>query len=384
VDRAVHRTLMVRFAAGLFDPVDDQPYARIGAEARATPQSKRVALDASRQVVTLLKNAQGMLPWPKGGRIAVVGPLGGNGTGPKQWIYPDIASGVMAVNPTANVTFVKGCLVQGGDKSGFQEAVLAAQDADRVVLVLGSDTTIEREFYDRSSISLPGLQDALATAVLAAGRPTTVVLVSMGALAVDSLKQHAPAILLNHYTGDGVATAEVLFGDVNPSGKLPYTMYPSNFTQTTDFLNMSMVAGEGRGYRYYTGRPLWAFGHGLSYTTFKINVEKDATGVGPWSVCVQNTGDRFGAEVVQAYVRGPLDVDSGNQVPFKRLVAYQKVALKPNESNVITIEIAEAQFATVSMKGERELLPGRYRLEFTNGVDQTATSDIVLGGVFAV
>jgi len=369
VDRAVNRTFMVRFAAGLFDSPDDQPYAQIDATARATDASRQIALDASRQVVTLLKNDHGALPWVKGGKIAVIGPLGSkSGSLPHEWIYPDIAAGIAAVDPSADVTIVAGCKVTGSDSSGLAAAVAAAKDADRVVLALGSDTTVEREFQDRSSIALAGMQEELARQVLAVGRPTAVVLVSMGALAVDSLKEKASAILLNHYTQDGVAAAEVIFGDVNPSGKLPYTAYPGNYTETTDFLNMSMVAGEGRGYRYYRGNALWPFGWGLSYTSFELEIAR-SSGAGPWAfgVKVTNTGDRRGAEVVQVYVRGPSE---GVHGASKRLLDHQKTLLDPSESAVLNFELSETQLATVDAQGSRKLVPGRYDLEFTNGVEQ--------------
>jgi hypothetical protein len=388
VDRAVNRTLMVRFAAGLFDPAEDQVYAQIGADARATAASKNVALDASRQVVTLLKNEGQALPWPKGGKIAVIGPLAGTGSGPKEWIYPDLTSGISAVDPSASVTSVTGCTVTGTDTSGFSAAVEAAKGADRIVLALGSDTTVEKEFQDRHAISLPGVQEQLAKEVLAVGRPTAVVLVSMGALAVDDLKETAPAILVNHYTQDGTAAAEVIFGDVNPSGKLPYTVYPSNYTETTDFLNMSMVAGEGRTYRYYTGTPLWAFGHGLSYTDFELQSSHGAVGSGPWSVDVQvaNTGSRIGAEVVQVYVRGPLGVmEDVQQQPLKSLLDHQKVTLAPGKSTMLHFQISKEQLSTVDANGKRSILPGRYELEFTNGVDQTVKTSVeVSSGLFSV
>jgi len=388
VDRAVNRTFMVRFAAGLFDPAEGQVYAQIGADARATAASKKVALDASRQVVTLLKNEGQALPWPKGGTIAVIGPMAGKGTGPKDWIYPDLASGISSVDPSASVITVSGCTVTGTDTSGFSAAVEAAKAADRVVLALGSDTTVEKEFQDRHGIGLPGVQGQLAKEVLAVGRQTAIVLVSMGALAVDELKETAPAILVNHYTQDGVAAAEVIFGDVNPSGKLPYTMYPSNYTETTDFLNMSMVAGEGRTYRYYTGTPLWAFGHGLSYTDFELRSAHGAVGTGPWSVDVQvtNSGSRAGAEVVQAYVRSPLGrIEGAQQQPLKSLLDHQKVTLAAGQSTMLHFEITKEKLSTVDADGKRSILPGRYELEFTNGVDQKVTTSVdVSAGLFSV
>lgn len=195
---------------------------------------------------------------------------------------------------------------------------------------------------------------------------------SLGALAIDSLKDSAEAILVNHYTPDGIAAAEVIFGDTNPSGKLPYTMYPKNYTTTTEFLNMSMVAGEGRTYRYYQGEPLWPFGFGLSFTSFALEIGKEmhSSDDKGWTVVVRvtNTGHFPGAEVLQVFARGPVSSMRASQAPSKWLVDYKKVALAPGGTEEVTFTIQPSQLSTVDSDGRRQILAGQYVLDFTNGV----------------
>jgi len=176
-------------------------------------------------------------------------------------------------NVGGNTVYAEGCAINTTSTAGFAAAVAAAKAADYVVLVLGIDETIEKEGHDRIQITLPGVQEQFVQAILATGKPTAMVLINGGIVAIDKLKPVVPAIIETFYPGywGGVAIADVIFGDYNPGGKLPVTYYASDFVTQSDFLDMSMTDSPGRTYRYYTGKPLWPFGWGLSYTTFSLN-----------------------------------------------------------------------------------------------------------------
>ena len=247
----------------------------------------------------------------------------------------------------------------------LEQAVSQVADADVVVFVGGISPRLEGEEMkvneegfkggDRTSIELPRVQREMMAALKRAGKRVVFVNCSGSAIGLEPENEVCDAIVQAWYGGEqgGQALADVLFGKVNPSGKLPITFY-KNAEQLPDFLDYRM---QGRTYRYFEGEALYPFGYGLSYTTFKLGkpqYKKDAV-----SVSVSNTGDREGTEVVQVYVRNIADTDG----PLKTLRAYQRVSLKPGETRTVTLPFARDRFEgwdkqTNSMR----TVPGNYQL----------------------
>jgi len=235
-------------------------------------------------------------------------------------------------------------------------AVTAAQQADAVLLFLGLTANLEGEEMrvqipgfrggDRTSIDLPAPQQRLLEKVVALGKPTVLVLLNGSALAVNWAQEHVPAIVEAWYPGQagGSAIADVLFGDYNPAGRLPVTFYKS----VSDLPPFEDYAMKGRTYRYFTGTPLYPFGHGLSYTTFayrnlRASGERfSAAGTVGVSVDVTNTGAKAGDEVVQLYVQ---HVGSTVARPVKELKAYRRVTLKPGQTRRVTLPLAAKSLA---------------------------------------
>ncbi len=240
------------------------------------------------------------------------------------------------------VVFKPGCTVTGKkDERLFQEAVDAARDADVVVLVCGVNEEVNREGHDRQTISLTGAQPELTRAIYAVNPKTVLVLSTNNSVAVNWEQEHLPAILCAMCAGQaqGTAIAEVLFGDHNPGGKLPCTWYRS-LDQLPPIHDYDIR--KGRTYLYFEGDPLYPFGHGLSYTTFRLDhLQMDAQTIGPdekakVSMEITNTGHRGGAEVIQLYVTPP---PSPVKRPIKQLAGFQRVDLQPGERKTITFEL---------------------------------------------
>ena len=260
----------------------------------------------------------------------------------------------------------------------IEEAVSVAKEADASVLVLGISAGLEGEEMavdvdgfrggDRTEIGLPKPQEDLLKAVAATGKPVVVVLLSGSALAVNWANDNVPAILHAWYPGGegGTAVADVLFGDYNPAGRLPVTFYKSA-SQLPPFRNYSM---QGRTYRYFKGRPLYAFGYGLSYTNFSYsNLQlgaKSLTAGEPVTVTVdvRNTGKSEGDEVVQLYLT---DVAASWPVPIRTLVGFDRVSLRPGEKRSVTFTITGRQMSLIDDGGKRLIEPGNFLISVGGG-----------------
>ena len=257
----------------------------------------------------------------------------------------------------------------------LQEAVQAAKQADAVVLFLGLTARMEGEEMrveipgfrggDRTSIDLPATQQQLLEQVVAVGKPTVLVLLNGSALAVNWAQDHVPAILEAWYPGQaaGQAVADVLFGDYNPAGRLPVTFYRS----TADLPPFEDYAMKGRTYRYFQGRPLYPFGHGLSYTTFRYDnlatsaATLPANGQVTVRVNVTNTGQRAGDEVVQLYAAYP---NSAVERPVRDLRGYRRVSLKPGETKTVEFVLAAKDLAYWDADADRWVVEAKpVRLE---------------------
>ncbi|HEX8149319.1 MAG TPA: glycoside hydrolase family 3 C-terminal domain-containing protein [Pyrinomonadaceae bacterium] len=260
-----------------------------------------------------------------------------------------------------------------GERALREDALSKAREADAVVLVLGINPSVEGEEMDvklegfrggdRTDISLPKPQEELIRQVHALGKPVVLVLLGGSALAVNWADENVGAIVEAWYPGQegGTALADVLFGDYNPAGRLPVTFYKSA-EQLPPFEDYRM---EGRTYRYFKGEPLYPFGHGLSYTTFKYdNLRLSAKSVRAGrgltvSADVRNTGARAGEEVVQLYVT---DAASAYPVPVRSLAGLSRVRLNPGESRRVSFDISPRQLSVIDERGRRVVEPGEFVL----------------------
>jgi beta-glucosidase len=260
----------------------------------------------------------------------------------------------------------------GGRGDEVAEAVAAARAADAVVMVLGLSSRLEGEEMpvriegfaggDRTTLDLPAVQQRLMEQVVAAakGKPVVLVLLNGSALSVGWADQNVPAILEAWYGGQaaGTAVGEVLFGDVSPAGRLPVTFYRS-LDQLPPFDDYAM---KGRTYRYFTGKPLYPFGHGLSYSRFeyaKLALPKKAAVGAPVTVSVEvrNAGQVAADEVVQLYVT---DVEASGEVPLRALKGFERVSLQPGERRVVRFTLDERALSLVGKDGQRVVEPGRF------------------------
>ena len=404
LDALVAPMLDAKFRLGLFDdPYVDPAEAErvVGCDAH-----RKLALRAARETITLLKNDGGLLPLdPSRLRsIAVIGPdaarpmLGGYSGVPKQVVT--VLEGIKAaVQGRVDVRYCEGCKITVGgswtedrvvpgdpeeDRRQIAEAVQVASGADVVVLAIGDNEQTSREGWgkkhlgDRASLDLVGRQEELAQALVATGKPVVVVLFSGRPASVRWIAEHVPAILECWYLGQegGTAIADVLFGAVNPGGKLPITV-PRSAGHLPAFYNYKPSAR--RGYLFDDVTPLWPFGFGLSYTAFavtRVRLEKKvirANGRTRVLADVTNTGRRAGHEVVQLYVR---DRVSSVTRPVKELKGFAKVLLQPGETVTVALDLGPEALAFHDVRMREVVEPG----EFTVMVG-TSSRDVDLQSV---
>ena len=388
VDKAVARNLRAKFLLGLFE----NPYVDVERAARVTDsrEHRALAAEAARRSITLLKNEGNLLPLDRTRlrNVAVIGPnadrahLGG-------YTDPNPAPGVSVLQglktklgSSVNVTHARGVNItkEGGDwwadtstppdpaedERLIAEAVNVARAADAVVLVIGGNEDTNKEAWadnhlgDRDTLDLPGRQDELVRAVLGAGKPTVAVLINSGPLSINYVAEKVPAILEGFYLGEetGTGVADVLFGDYNPSGRLPVS-FPRSVGQLPIYYNHKPTAK--RGYLYTSKEPLFAFGHGLSYTTFAYSdLQVSPQQIGPAgraevSVTVTNTGRRAGEEVVQLYVT---DLVSSVTRPVIELKDFTRVALAPGQSRRVKFTLTPDKLSFLDLDMRRTVEPG--------------------------
>jgi beta-glucosidase len=363
IDDAVRRLLRIKFRAGLFE----NPYVDVAAAPgkQLLPENRAAARRAAGRSTVLLKNDGGVLPLDPAKSTAIIGPLGNSRhdmLGP-WWGRGDdndavsLFEGMQAQN--ANTTFTPGCTLSHNElydpdnecatPAGFPAAVAAARAADQVVLALGETREMSGEAESRSMLDLPGLQEELIDAIKATGKPFAVVLFNGRPLVLEEVVENSPAILEAWFPGveAGNAVADVLYGRVNPGGKLPVS-FPRNEGQIPIYYNHEPT---GRpcdiGSRYSSRHrdilscaPQYEFGYGLSYTTFRVsNLRLSSTtmdarrGSITARVDVTNTGSRAGDEVAQLYINDP--VASISQ-PVRRLRGFERVTLQPGQTRTVT------------------------------------------------
>jgi beta-glucosidase len=408
VDQAVRRLLELKFESGLFENPFPDPAT---AEAKtATPDAIALAREAAGKAIVLLRNEHSLLPLDpaKLKRLAVLGthakdtPIGGYSDVPKHVVsvlegLQEAGKGKFAVDYSEGVRLTESrcwsCdevkLVPASvNKKLIAAAVETAKKADVIVMVLGGNEQTSREAWadthlgDRSSLDLVGQQQELAKAVLALKKPTVVLLLNGRPLSVNYLAEHAPALLEGWYLGQetGHAVADVLFGNVNPGGKLPVSIARS-VGQLPVFYNHKPSAR--RGYLFDTTKPLYPFGFGLSYTTFDISAPRVLTPViaanqpARIAVDVANTGSRAGDEVVQLYVH---DDEASVTRPVIALKRFERVTLQPGERRTITFELTPDDFALWNPQMQRVVEPGTFTIYAgPNSVDLKSAKLTVTG-----
>jgi len=365
VDQALARELTLRFRLGLFDPPAQARFGQIGLDQNDTSAHRALALRVAEESIVLLKN-DGVLPLSSSTikRVAVIGPnansapmQNGNYSGQPS-ATTTILDGLRQIaGPAIQITFAPGCpLALRHDKSNapsaqmLAEALEAARHCDVIIFAGGLSADLEAEEKkvdfdgfdrgDRTRIELPSVQEDLLKSLAALGKPVVFVNCSGGAIAMPWEADQLSAIVQAWYPGEegGRAVAEVLFGLVNPAGRLPVTFYRS----TQDLEPFDDYSMSNRTYRYFNGRPLFAFGHGLGYTTFAYSSPHlAASTITPadtlsLSFHLQNTGKTDGDEVAQVYFRR---TDAGPSAPKLALCGFTRVPLKPNQSKSVTIQI---------------------------------------------
>jgi beta-glucosidase len=365
VDEAVRRVLRVKFAKGLFE----DPYrgTSVSAEraAMVTPAHRALARRVAQRSIVLLKNERGTLPLRTDLRsIAVIGPLAASTSDPLGcWAglgdTTDVVSLLEGIKRTVGgrtkVRYERGCEVEDVSTKGFPKALAAARASEVVVLALGESRNMSGEASNRSSLDLPGVQQQLLEQVVSVGKPVVLVLMNGRPLSVTWAAEHVPAIVEGWFGGieAGNALADVLFGAVNPSGRLPVSV-PRSVGQVPCYYNHKNT-GRPPSQDHYTSKyldlpasPLYPFGFGLSYTSFRYGtVELSSPSVG-WndtlwvSVSVTNAGTRSGEEVVQLYIR---DRVGSVTRPVKELKGFLRISLAQGATTTVRFALTADDLA---------------------------------------
>ena len=392
INQAVSRILYQKFQLGLFE----NPYvdAEKAAKMTDTSEDRALAAEAARRSIVLLKNEKNTLPLDKSKlkSVAVIGPnanrahLGGY-TDPNPPRTVSILEGVKnKVGSAVKVNYAEGVKItkEGGnwfgdtntlndpasDQKLIDEAVKTAKTSDAVILVIGGNEDTNKEGWaenhlgDRDSLELVGRQNDLVKAVLATGKPTVVFMINSGPLAIGFVADNVPAILEGFYLGEetGTAAADVLFGDYNPGGKLTVS-FPRSVGQLPIYYNRKPTAR--RGYLFSTTEPLFPFGFGLSYTTFKysnLKITKPRIGANEETtvtVDITNTGKVRGDEVAQMYLR---DEVSSVTRPVKELKDFARVSIEPNQTKTVTFTITPQKLQFYNREMKRVVEPGTFQI----------------------
>jgi len=411
VDRAVARVLATKFRLGLFD----NPYVEPDYAERTTnsAEHRALALKTAEKAVVLLKNDKNLLPLDltKLKTIAVIGPnaagvhLGGYSRDPLHGV--SLLQGIKdRVGNRASIVYAEGCkITDQNDWHGWfandvklidpatqvdnvKAAAEAAKKSDVAILVVGENESTNREAWsenhlgDRDSLELLGAQNDLVKAVVETGTPTVVLLINGRPLSVNYIAEKVPAILEGWYLGQegGTAAANVIFGDVNPGGKLPIT-FPRSVGNLPDFYNHKPSAN--RTYAFSTRKPLFPFGYGLSYTTFSFdNLRVEPTQIisgatAKVSVDLTNSGSREGDEVPQLYIHQRV---ASITRPVMELKAFRRITLKPGEKKTVVFNVTPEMLSMLDIDMHRVVEPGVFDLMVGPSSDQTRSVALTVLG----
>ena len=372
VDGALRNVLRVGFRLGAFDPAASSPYSKLSMSAVRSPEHLALSLKAAQESITLLSNKKSFLPLKRDAvhSVAVIGPAGdadyetGNYYGKPTRKQGTVEGLRELLGNKVHVSYEKGAgFTDAADPGAIARAAELAKKSDVVILCLGTNLQVEAEGKDRRDLNLPGAQEQLLEAVYAANPRTVLVLMNAGPLAVTWAQDHVPAIVSAWYPGEagGTAIARALFGDDNPGGHLPYTVY-ANLDGVPP--QNEYDVSKGYTYLYFKGLPLYPFGHGLSYTNFAYShlemSAKSFSSAGQIDVSfrVTNTGDRAGSDVAQLYTH---QQKSGVVQPIKSLRAFRRIMLQPGETQSVHFTLPASQLAFYDVHSKRFVVePGRF------------------------
>ncbi|SDQ09879.1 beta-glucosidase [Prevotella sp. khp1] len=378
IDVAVKRILKMKFEMGLFEhPYVDAAQAK---QLVRSDNNKAVALQVAREVITLLKNQNHVLPLNKNKKVLVCGPnadnvynMLGDYTAPQEdGNVKTILAGIRSKLPASQVTYVKGCAVRDTTASNIAEAVAAAKQADVIVVAVGGSSARDfktsyketgaavtdsktisdmdcGEGFDRATLTPLGHQMQLLKALKATGKPLVVVYIEGRPMDKSWAALHADALLTAYYPGQegGTAIADVLFGDYNPAGRLPVSV-PANVGQIPVYYNKKPPMPHD--YVEMSARPLYAFGYGLSYTTFKyddLNIEETGDTQFKVTFNVTNTGDMDGDEVVQLYLH---DEFASTAQPMMQLKKFSRIFIPKGETKQVSFTLEAEDLEIVDQK----------------------------------
>ncbi len=366
IDQSLRRVLTIRFRLGEFDPPDMVPYNKLGPDEIDSSEHRKLALRTAQESIVLLANQNHLLPLDKSKikALAVIGPFadyaqtGPNYTGEFSKFVKPLEGIQEKVGPGVKVLYARGSGIIETDnpEASLAEAVSAAKQADAAILFVGTNQLLEREGLDREFLNLPPVQIVLVQRVMQANPNTVVVLLNGGPISLAppfagggqrTTEVRYPTVLDMFWAGEegGNAIADVLFGDYNPAGRLPYTVYASDrgLPPMTEY-----DVSKGFTYMYVIDKPLYAFGRGLSYTNFAYsNLNLSSARVGSDGtlqihVDVKNTGDRAGEEVVQLYVH---DNDQSAVQPREQLQGFERVSVNPGETKTVSFALPVEQLS---------------------------------------
>eukprot|EP00760_Papus_ankaliazontas_P014535 PhM_4_TR16096/c0_g1_i1/m.90063/K15920/XYL4; beta-D-xylosidase 4 len=408
VDAALRHMFAVQFRLGIFDPVEDQPYKRLPADIINSDENAALALEVAQKGIVLMQNKKNGLPYqPNAVRtVAIIGPnadagvvMQGDYAGPAPYLTTPRAA-LEARLGQGNVRYARGSDVTGTNTSGFAEACSAAsgRDVDAVIFVIGRDQSMATEGIDLTDISVPEIQRALIGNVTACAPTTahiTVLVMAGGSMDVSSVE--ADALLWVGYPGQlgGPAIVSLLFGDVAPSGRLPFTIYPSKYVDEVSMFDMGMRpnatnGNPGRSYRFYTGEPVYPFGFGLGYGDFVVSraspsavVVRNATlpSSSPSSLFVSKKRDKPVATVsytvavrnlsaplqstdftALCFISGPNAGKGGR--PLRTLIGFERLSsIASGESRSVSFDVKPIDVTVVGADGTRSVEPGVWTVE---------------------
>ena len=389
INQAAFRVLRARFKLGLFDDPSLNPYSSISPDVIGSLKHQQLALETARQSIVLLKNSNNILPLdPK--KIRSIAVLGINAATCEFGDY----SGTPLNDP---VSALQGIINKAGKDikirtlpwvsipdsvlkrkfSGKQTAGLYAEEkklagrSDAAIVVLGINKSIEMEGRDRSTLDLPPDQQYFIKEIFKANPKTIVVLIAGSSLSINWIQENIPAIVNAWYPGEqgGNAIADVLFGDYNPAGRLPLTYYKS--TEDLPAFNDYEVFN-GRTYMYFSKKPLYAFGYGLSYTAFSysnIRVDKSSMLKGDTitvSIDIKNSGKYDGDEVVQLYLQ---QKNSSVKMPVRQLKAFKRISLKKDEVRTVSFLLCKRDLSYWNGNNEFVFDPGEFNIQVGSSSD---------------
>ncbi len=405
IDVAVRRLFRARIRLGEFDPPEMVQYSSISRNDLDTDESRKVALQAARESLVLLKNKNNFLPLDRSSikSLAVIGPnadkleLGGYSGSPSVRIDP-LTGLRQLVGEDIDIRYAKGCEISDrvevdwddendrpvmetlDETNSIKEAAALAAETDVAILFLGTNLDIANEAADRTDLRLPGNQLKLAQAVFRANPRTVVVLINGMPLSINWLDKNIPAILEAWYAGQaqGLAIAEALFGDYNPGGKLSVTFH-KGVDELPHIGDYDIT--KGRTYWFFDREVLYPFGYGLSYTTFEVsNMIPDKTsysgsGTVNIQVDVRNTGSVRGDEVVQLYLK---DIESKLIQPSKKLRDFKRISLDPGASQTISFELNKKDFSYWNEEtGNWDVESGDFEIQIGTSSQDIKTKSIV-------